>query len=397
MLKLCDRIHCSGCSVCHDVCPRGAISMIADKEGFLYPRIDENKCINCGLCARACSSNNRFAPRTPLAVYAAKVKDAELRLVSSSGGVFSFLARQILAKGGKVYGAAFDKRDWSVEHIGVSDEEELAELRGSKYVQSRTAGIYRDVKAALQSGIPVLFTGTPCQIAALRAYLNLQPLTSTSNLYLVDVVCHGVPSPMVWQKYLDWQCEAALAQGRGSAPAEGRNIRRISFRRKNCGWKRYSLSLRFANDKEYLCQFHDDPYMQVFLSELISRPSCHACFHKGQRSGADITLGDFWGIDTCKPDFYDERGISAVLINTPKGEFFWSNIRSYVDSVHMQYDDVVRENSALVISTKANRRRGKFFNLLLKKPFDVLVRNVTTSSKFRVVVGKVLRKIGLLG
>ena len=372
--------------------------MIADDEGFLYPQIDSARCVNCGLCARACPSLNRPEPRKPLAVYAAKANDTELRLASSSGGIFSLLARQILEKGGKVFGAAFDKKDWSVAHIGVSDAEGLAELRGSKYLQSRTAGIYRDVKSALAANIPVLFTGTPCQIAALRAYLNLQPSTSTSNLYLVDVVCHGAPSPMVWQKYLDWQCEAASAQGRGSAPAEGRNIRRISFRRKNCGWKRFSLSLRFADDKEYLCQFPDDPFMRAFLKELCNRPSCHDCQCRELRSGSDLTIADFWGIEKFHPEVDDDRGTSLVLVNTDKGKSLWNHVVSGLDVMPATFNEAVAGNPALVRSPHPHRNRELFLKKCSAKRFDSLVVKMLRPcfvSLARTFVGQVLRRMGM--
>lgn len=372
--------------------------MIADDEGFLYPQINSALCVNCGLCARACPSLNRPEPRKPLAVYAAKANDTELRLASSSGGIFSLLARQILAKGGTVFGAAFDKRDWSVEHIEVVNEEGLSELRGSKYLQSRTAGIYRKVSATLQSGLPVLFTGTPCQIAALRAYLNLQPSTSTSNLYLVDVVCHGAPSPMVWQKYLDWQCEAASAQGRGSAPAEGRNIRRISFRRKNCGWKRYSLSLRFADDKEYLCQFPDDPFMRAFLRELCNRLSCHDCQCRELRSGSDLTIADFWGIEKVLPEFDDDRGASLVLTNTEKGATLLQAIAECIDLRNSNFDVAISGNSALVRSPTPHRNRTQFLKKCRAENFDkFVIRMLLPSLRIRIrsLLVRIIRKLGL--
>ena len=240
-MKLADRLLCTGCSACHDVCERDAITMVADGEGFLYPKVDSARCVECGRCADVCSALQQNASRHPLSVWAAKAKDDGLRLASSSGGVFSLLARRILAGGGRVYGAAFDRTDWSVHHIGINDENGLDELRGSKYLQSRTQGVYRQVKRDLESGSHVLFSGTPCQVAALRHYLG----RNWDNLFLVDVVCHGVPSPRVWKDYLKYR-QDVTTEGRDSASAEGRNIRRIASRRKDCGWKRYSLSLRFA-------------------------------------------------------------------------------------------------------------------------------------------------------
>lgn len=382
-MTLAPRRHCSGCSACHDACPKGAIRMIADDEGFLYPEIDSSRCVNCGLCARACPSLNRPAPRTPLAVYAAKANDTALRLASSSGGIFSLLARQILAKGGKVFGAAFDKRDWSVEHIGVSDESGLAELRGSKYVQSSTAGIYREVKSALEANLPVLFTGTPCQIAALRAYLNLQPSTSTSNLYLVEVICHGAPSPKVWQTYL-----ASL----GVAP------KLVTYRDKSTGWKRYSISIEAAKGCDYTSPYPQDPYMIAFLRELCNRLSCHDCQVRELRSGSDLTIADFWGIQDELPAFDDDRGASLVLVNTEKGAAFFQELSDAIESAPSSFEVAAKHNSALVRSPAPNPRRARFLSRVTPSNFAALARKLTRPTwlaRLRPFLGRLVRKLGL--
>lgn len=227
-MKLASQNSCSGCTACQSICPKSAISMVADGEGFLYPKVDESKCVQCGLCEKVCPSLNRDSPRMPLAVYAAKAKDDGLRLKSSSGGVFSLLARQVIARGGVVYGAGFDHADWHVMHKSAENEDELEDFRGSKYVQSDVQGIYAAVRGQLLAGCEVLFSGTPCQVAGLRHYLNALK-TDVSKLLLVDVVCHAVPSPLAWRKYLD---ERLAKTGQGAI------IRRIAFRHKNCGWKR---------------------------------------------------------------------------------------------------------------------------------------------------------------
>lgn len=355
--------------------------MLADAEGFLYPRIDETKCVNCGLCARACPSLNRPAPRQPLAVYAAKSKEMDLRLASSSGGVFSLLARHILAKGGKIFGAAFDKRDWSVKHIGVSDEAGLAELRGSKYVQSRTAGIYRDVKAALEANRLVLFSGTPCQIAALRAYLNLSNPSDFSNLYLVDVVCHGVPSPKVWQTYLQ---------------SFSARISSLCFRDKELGWKRFSM--RVDTPEGYSASLDQDPFLQAFLKELCNRPSCYDCQVRDLRSGADLTIADFWGIETELPAFDDDRGASLVLVNTEKGAALFREISNEIESASSSFEVVVMHNPAVVRSPNPNPRRGRFFSQVTSDNFATLVRKLirpTWRTHLRRLLGRFARQLGL--
>ena len=334
--------------------------MQADAEGFLYPHVDAFKCVNCGLCQKVCPSVNPAESRRPRSVYAAMAKDDALRLASSSGGVFSLLASDILSKGGVVFGAAFDHNDWHVYHKAVESEAELAELRGSKYVQSDVGDCYRQVKAYLDTGREVLFTGTPCQIAALSNFLSLQKGTDRVG---------GL-----------------------------RDIRRISSRRKNCGWKRFSLSIGFANDKEYLSVFSDDPFMRGFLAELYNRPSCHNCPCRDLRSGSDITIADFWGVGTHLPDMDDDKGTSVVLVNTEKGGQSFSSISTGLNCKVADFDNAVKGNPAIVRPTNPHRNRSGFFRRVLKSDFDSLVNRMLQpplKTRIRVFVGINLRRLGL--
>lgn len=390
-MKLAPMNICSGCTACQSICPKGAISMVADAEGFLYPQINRSLCVECGLCARTCPPINRDLPRTPLAVYAAKAKDDGLRFKSSSGGVFSLLARQVIARGGIVYGAGFDHSDWHVMHKSAENEDGLEDLRGSKYVQSDIQGVYTAVKEQLLVGREVLFSGTPCQVAGLRRYLDVLKV-NVSKLLLIDVVCHAVPSPMVWQKYLD-EREAALAGGRGSAPAEGRNIRRISSRHKNCGWKRFSLSLRFANDKEYLCDLNTDTFLRGFLSELYNRPSCHNCQCRELRSGSDLTIADYWRVHEKFPEMDDDRGTSLVLVNTEVGSVAVNEISSQLTTAKSDFDDAVRVNPSIVRSGVPNRKRGKFFEKMNRDSFDSLVMRLLRRPLWRRIASRIKRMV----
>lgn len=364
---------CSGCAACASTCPKGAIAMCPDEEGFLQPSIDGTKCVGCHLCEKVCPVNHPSEPRLKdVEVYASRAKDTELRLDSSSGGIFSLLARQIFAQGGVVFGAVCDMDTGVVHHIAAHNEEELAALRGSKYVQSDVRATYREAKDALESNIPVLFSGTPCQIAALRVCLNLQPSTSTSNLYLVDVVCHAAPSPLAWQKFLEKR-ETASAR-RDSARVEGPIFRRISFRRKNYGWKRFSMLLRFANDEEYVADLYTDTFLRGFLSELYNRRSCHQCVAREGRSGADITIADYWRVHETFPQLDDDKGTSLVLVHTEKGRALWQSLAGQVEAVASTLADAVRTNPAIVRSALASPKRAKFFKLLAKgKDFDWIV------------------------
>ena len=392
MINLVDKLHCTGCASCKAVCQREAISMRADAEGFLYPHIDASKCINCGLCQKACPSINPAEARRPRSVYAAMAKDDALRLASSSGGVFSLLASDILSKGGVVFGAAFDHNDWHVYHRPVETEAELAELRGSKYVQSDVGDSYRQVKAYLSAGRQVLFTGTPCQITALNKFLSLQKGTSLDNLFLVDVVCHAVPSPLAWKKYLEKRL-ASVYNGRVGGL---RDIRRISSRRKDCGWKRYSLSLGFANDKEYLSVFSNDPFMRGFLAELFNRPSCHNCPCKNLSSGSDLTIADYWGVAGKFPEMDDDKGTSLVLVNTDKGAVAFNAISDGLKVCESDFAHACETNPAIVRPLSPHRDRSRFFCRVSNSDFDSLVNRMLLpplKNRFRARIGRCLQKI----
>ena len=368
--------------------------MQADAEGFLYPQIDASKCINCGICQKVCASINPAEARRPRSVYAAMAKDDALRLASSSGGVFSLLASDILSKGGVVFGAAFDHNDWHVYHKAVETEADLAELRGSKYVQSDVGDSYRQVKAYLNAGRQVLFSGTPCQITALNKFLAMYKGLPLENLLLVDVVCHAVPSPLAWRKYLEKRLSTVYTDGAGGL----RDIRRISSRRKDCGWKRFSLSLGFANDKEYLSVFSNDPFMRGFLAELYNRPSCHNCMCKNLSSGSDITIADYWGVASRFPEMDDDKGTSLVLVNTAKGNWAFSGIVDKIVAKESDFGNAVTTNPAIVKATIPHRNRARFFRHVMRSDFDTMVNRMllpSFKSRVRIFGGRILRKLGI--
>ena len=360
---------CSGCAACYSACVRKAISMMTDEEGFAYPHVDESLCVNCGLCERVCPSLHPKASREPLSVYAAKAKDDALRKESSSGGIFSLLARQIISDGGIVYGAAIRESDLSVCHCSAENEEELSWLRGSKYVQSDVGDTYGRVRSQLDAGRKVLFSGTPCQVAALRNFLA----RDYDNLICVEVICHAAPSPLAWKKFLEKRA-AASAKGHDIARPEAVIDRRISFRRKNWGWKRYSLSLHFMNDKEYLLDLYTDTFLRGFLSELFNRPSCHQCSVRELRSGADITLGDYWNVHQRFQEMDDDTGISVVLVNSEKGASLFNQVAHLCDLAASDYADIRRTNLAVYCSTNPHPKRALFFKCIRAgADFDLLV------------------------
>ena len=347
MINIIDKSQCCGCSACVQRCPKQCISMEEDNEGFLYPKVNAGQCINCGLCEKVCPVINQNESRVPLKVYAARNTDESIRKSSSSGGMFTLLAEKIVKDGGVVFGACWDE-EWNVRHCYAECAEDLAKFRSSKYLQSRIGDSYRQAEQFLKAGRKVMFTGTPCQIAGLKHYLRKE----YDNLLAVDVVCHSVPSPGVWQQYLS---EKLLSLGWGK-----QDIQRISFRDKRTGWKRYSFVVENKDGSVYSELSGKNAFMRGFLADLYTRPSCHACPVKELKSGSDLTLGDFWGIDTLIPEIDDDKGVSAVVVNTDKG---WEVLLGVGIELHeFAYAELINRNPAMVRSVALNKKRAEFFN-----------------------------------
>ena len=300
---------CCGCGACANKCPVKAISMRENEEGFLAPAIDENLCTDCGLCAKACPALNvRYENTTEPECYAAMAED-EIRMKSSSGGIFSLLAEHIIDKGGYICGAAFNK-DWSVSHIIIDNKQDLAKLRGSKYVQSDIENCYRETKKLLDAGKEVLFSGCPCQIAGLYSFLGKK----YKQLITIDLVCHGTPSRKVWRKYLEENFDIS-------------KITKIDFRDKSFfGWAT-TMNIYFKNKTtEYHKDAQSDPYFKGFIPCLLSNKHCGKCFYTKLPRQGDISLADWWGIDNFQKGLNDNKGTSQILINSDKGKKLYSNI-----------------------------------------------------------------------
>ena len=339
-----DKTRCSGCTACVHVCRHNAIHMLPDSEWFLYPVIDRDKCVNCRLCVEVCKNLDCTHSLTNNA-YAAVALDTAVRLESSSGGIFSLLAGNTLQENGVVFGAAFDDK-FRVRHIAIEGEDCVAELRGSKYVQSSLLNSFFLAKQFLDSGRKVLFSGTPCQIAGLKGYLHKE----YDNLTAVDFICHGVPSPKVWGRYVEAMQQRARAQ-----------IRRISFRAKDSSWKRYAVSFVYTNDTAYLRYHGDDLFMRGFLVDLYLRPSCYACRFKGNNRASDVTLADFWGVEHVMPDMDDDLGTSMVIVNTRQGEAVFDSVKQKMRYKETSIEQIKQYNPALICSAKRHPHRDKFF------------------------------------
>ena len=352
---------CTGCTACQAVCPCRAIAMQPDSDGFLYPVVDASRCTECGRCTQTCPVLHRPPPREPLAVFAAVNKDEETRKQSSSGGVFSLLAEQFLDDGGVVFGAGWDET-LSVVHRSIETPEDLEALRGSKYVQSDLGGTFMRVRKMLDSGRRVLFSGTPCQIAGLRAFLG----SRKENLLCVDFVCHAVPSPTVYAAY------RRELERRFSSRITG-----VRFRDKTHGWRQFSVVITFANGSVYSATLHQDPYLVGFLNELCNRPSCHRCPIRELRSGSDIVLGDYWGIRNRFASMDDDQGISLVLAATPEGMRLVDAVKEHLTWAASDFEDARRSTAALVSSPAAHPQRTLFFAQYPRKGFIRTVRRMT--------------------
>ncbi len=328
---------CTGCGTCFNICPVSAISMQPNSEGFLYPQIDENKCVNCGLCEKSCpivqvKSINNKKPEC----YAVMATD-EIREKSSSGGMFTLLANYILEQGGYVCGAAYNK-DWSVSHIIIDNKEDLAKLRGSKYIQSNTDKCYTEIKQLLKDNKLVLFTGCPCQVAGLYSYLD----KDYDNLLTMDIFCNGVPSPGLWQKYLK--------------EFDIKKIININFRdKKQIGWSCSKVTI--TTTKENIVT---GTFTKGFHPALINRKSCSDCKFSKYPRYSDISVGDFWGINSIAEDLNDNKGTSIVLLNSTKGEHYFNAIKSYKKKQLVVLPEEYN-NGRLIDSGKEHHNRDKFF------------------------------------
>lgn len=341
-----NRADCSGCEACANICPKNAIVMTRDAEGFAYPKINPELCIKCGRCDVTCPALN-FQTKTiedfPPTFVATYQNDKILRH-SSSGGVFSALSEIILASGGVVFGAGFDK-NWHVLHTSARTFDELENLRGSKYVQSRIGDIYRQVKDALKSQ-KVLFSGVPCQCAGLKHFLG----GDHENLLTVEIICHGVPSPKLWENYIG---EIGYAH----------EVKHVNFRSKRNGWGS-NMDINFS-DRGYIMEANfKNLYGKLFLRNLSLRPSCSSCKFKFPNGKSDLTIGDAWGIKDFAPKMFDARGVSVVFIHTDKGKEFFE--KANLKTQQVRFSDAMNKNRRLISPSAADSRRKNFFADLAK-------------------------------
>lgn len=353
---------CCGCGACAARCPKFCIAMERDAEGFLRPVVDSSACIGCGACDAVCPAFEQNDSDKVESVYWAKSENESERLASSSGGMFALVAHDVLADGGIVAGAAWAPGCGSVHHVLIEDEGHLASVMRSKYVQSSIGGeVYEGIRSALRGGRRVLFAGTACQVAAMRSYLG--PLATVEGFLSVDVICHGVPSPLLWERWAAFK-ERSM----------GAVLRAVNMRDKATGWASYSTSYDYDSEKggaqlsskqeHDSCMFHDDWYMKAFLANACLRPSCYSCPVK-RACGSDLTLGDYWGIQSVHPEVDLEGGVSAVLCNTDRGLRAFEAMKTRLQWGVTSFDKVISGNPSLVRPVLPYVRRDEFMKDLM--------------------------------
>jgi len=361
-IDISNKSHCSGCFACLQICPQKCTTMEYDNEGFLYPNVDKQNCISCGLCKKTCPMENEdmfVNDFNPPVTFGGWNNNMNIKMQSSSGGVFSTVAELVLNQGGVVFGAVFDD-NIKLKHIMIDDVLNLGKLRGSKYVQSEIGNTYIQAKTELENDRNVLFVGTPCQIGGLYAFLNKK----YDGLITIDLVCHGVPSPKIFKDYI-----GGLEQKYNS------KISYLNFRDKRTGWNSgISIKAEFGNSKEYFVIGYKDNFITGFLNDMYLRPSCYECNFSKLPRVADISLGDFWGVANYYPELDDNKGTSLILVNNIKGKAMIEKCKNKLILKLVDYKLALKHNPCIASSVIQNRKREQFFRNYNKKGWKYVER-----------------------
>lgn len=374
---------CTGCTACANICPEHCIKMVEDNEGFVYPHIDSNKCINCGLCSLTCPVKNIRKPETVCKAFVVQNNNQEQRLMSSSGGFFSVLAGYVLSQGGIVFGAGYNSK-MEVVHMPVRRREEMYRLRASKYVQSNLNTTFQMVNDELKSGKIVLFSGTPCQIAGLKNYLHKDYL----NLYLIDVICYGVPSPKVFRKYIEFIEEKYNSK-----------VKNMFFRDKSFGYASPNVKILFENGKTLEMKSDVKSFTKTFFRGISTRPSCFDCKFKCVNKAGDFSMGDCWNVKKLAPELDDDKGTTLVFVHTTKAMLLMKKIESDILQREISLNEAVVNSGVMLLkSAVQNPLRQKFFNEIDEISYIKLVDKYvpdTWKNKLANFAKPIIYKMGL--
>lgn len=376
-----NKAQCCACGACLNICPQKAIRMEKDAYGFLYPVIDKDRCVGCGLCKKVCSFTGgaEAAHEREATVYAAASSNDAILRKSSSGGIFAALAAEVIKKGGIVYGAAWEP-DWNLCHMAVQSMDALEKLQGSKYVQSDTRRTFSEVKTQLEQGRHVLYCGTPCQISGLRGYLGRE----YDHLITIDIVCHGVPNS-------EWLKADLCRMSQASNP-----VTDMKFRDKSYGWGTCG-SYICADGKIRRYSAVESAYYYYFLRGAIYRESCYNCRFPSQNRVGDITLGDYWGIESAHRDAGNcidvTKGVSCVLVNTEKGEKLLSQIKEQLSLIPSQLDYVKRRNGQLSHCCQMPPERERILNTFAASGYSAVVRDWRNREGKKILLLRLKRMI----
>lgn len=369
---------CCGCETCLQICSRNAISLENKEDGFLYPKVDYGKCVQCGLCAIKCPSLNKVSGSMPIQVFAVRHLDLNIVKNSTSGGAFTALSDYVLKNGGLVFGAALCN-DFKCRHIQADNVTDRNQMRGAKYVQSFIGNSFIKVKEGLLKNKQVLFSGTPCQIAGLRNYLGN---INTENLILVDIVCHGVPSPQVFKDHIQW-----LEKQKG-------RVKQYIFRSKDIGWHGLNVKVIYTDGTKEVNTIRTNAYSRLYFNSLITRKSCYGCKYASAERVGDITISDFWTIDKCSTQLNDEKGTSCVYINTEKGRSLFEQAINSVKVEEHSFEESMQPN--LSRPTCPSEDRDLFWKDYHAYGFDYCARKYTQGHfyyKFRSTLKSLKRRI----
>lgn len=385
MINITNKVDCCGCNACGDICGKHAISFVTDNEGFWYPEVNKELCVDCGLCDKVCPIQNKanhVERYSEPNVFAAYTKDEAIRLDSTSGGIHSMLALKMYEKDAYVGGAVYNP-DHTCSQIVDNNPERLTEIRSSKYLQSNAEGVYKEIRSLLKEGKNVFFCGCPCQIHALYNFLGKE----YENLVTCDFICRGVNSPMVFLKYMEM-----LERQFGSKATE------IKFKNKKWGWHNFSLRVNFENGKEYCKDRWQDLFFIGYLQAgNFTRPSCYECHFKGFPQKADITLADFWGIEKVDPTMDQDKGTSLVMVNSDNGMELFNAVKDKIEWRQFTMADAREGNPAMEGSlSSAKPNRDAFFQDLDRLPFEKVAAKYFPMPSYRQKIKKLLTPLLVL-